>query len=124
MQASCDHQVQHQPGTTLHADRNPLAQPAQVSHGLAIGTFERRIDGTQQKRTYDAYGFKLLPKDALLDSLDVTTTSGSSGKRRLLLQTHFFKPGNPPSGGAMRTARRIASATASAAATPSASIGA
>ena len=47
-----------------------------------------------------------------------------TGHHRRPTSSYLFKPGNPPSDGAERTARRMASDTASAAATPRASMGA
>ena len=59
-----DHQVQHQKKFPLQPDHDPLAQPAEAHHPLALGVAEGRIHRPQQERAQQAHLLQRLPLDA------------------------------------------------------------
>src|SRR5208283_3917861 len=86
MQASRDHEVQHEPNVVLEADGDALAKTPKFPYPLSLCARKRRGRGAQKKWTGDSHLLKLLAKDPFLQGFDI---NGDVGEFR-----HFLAKGS------------------------------
>src|SRR5580658_2663510 len=67
VQASGDHEVQHQPQIVVQPNGDPFADPAELSNGFVLGAMKRRVHGAQEKRTCETDMLEGLAEDALFE---------------------------------------------------------
>ncbi len=72
MQASRNHQVQHQPKIVFHANRNALADSPQLAHGASLHFREWRRNSAKQKCAGQPHSLDRLPDDARFERADVS----------------------------------------------------
>jgi hypothetical protein len=71
MKPSGDHQVKDKPHVVFETDGDALADPPHLFNDPAFRGWKRRVDGTQQKGSGEAYPVKRLSEDALAESFDI-----------------------------------------------------
>lgn len=79
MQASRDHQVQHQPEIVVEADGDALTNAAQLADDPALCFCDGRLRSAQQRDAGDAYAFEPLSSDARLERGEVCGDIGQLG---------------------------------------------
>ena len=76
MQASRDHEVQHQPKVVIQANSDTFADPPELAHRFSFGARKRRGRSAQQKRTGQPHVLQRLAEDALFERFDVDDDVG------------------------------------------------
>ena len=76
MEATCNHQVHHQPEIVVEANGNALADAEQFADGASFHLLDGRLRRAQQEWTCNAHSLKLLPDDALLKRADISQDIG------------------------------------------------
>ena len=71
MEPSGDHQMQHHPDSTVHAERDALADAAQRGDRASLDQGQRRLDGTDEKRAAEANALHGLAQDARGERLEI-----------------------------------------------------
>ncbi len=79
VQASRDHQVQHQPEVAVEAESNPLSDATELPHGAALGAGQRRLRGSQQERARHPDMLKHLADHPRFESGEVGRDVGQFG---------------------------------------------
>ncbi len=71
MQASGDHQMDHQPPVAFEADRDALADALERHDAPTVKRIDRRVEGPQQERVSDARRLQARSEQALLQRLEI-----------------------------------------------------
>src|SRR5438270_12360713 len=79
VQASGDHQLQHEPEVTFKPNCDSLPNPLNSLHHTAFGTRQGRVHGPQEKWAGEADLFERLPNDAHLKRINVSRYIGQFG---------------------------------------------
>ena len=71
VEASGDHEMQHQPKLALDSDRDPFTKAAQLLNLLSFDCSNGGVRCAQEKRTRQSNALELLAEDSLLQCFDV-----------------------------------------------------
>src|SRR4051812_37569424 len=71
MQPASDHQVQNKKTVAIERPNNAFADPGDIVNLATLKFFERRIEGTNEKRTDDVNLLERLFFDATLEVFDI-----------------------------------------------------
>jgi len=85
VQASGNHQVQHQPNVVFQADANALPKPVQLDHGFPFKVSQRWDRCAQEKWACDTHMIETLTENAFLERFDVHNNVRQFGHARKAL---------------------------------------
>ena len=85
MQASGNHQVEHQPNVVFQTDANALAKPAQLDDDFSLNVSQRWDRRAQEKWARDTHMIETLAENPFLERFDVHNNVGQFGHARKAL---------------------------------------